>query len=296
MPRKFRAGNSGFYIGKGTHRVGRYWVDDAGVWKSDDCAKDIPPWALLKHLGMVRVDISESQGVFRVVLDVRAACAKAIVEVLDFLDFFRCGRVVDLEFNCDGWVKERWASELEAIFRIEKVMMFQTKKKVDPVMMMSFEDPLMSAASSVIQQGFKAWEECDGNIEHEAIKRFLPRMLIYQRRAKDNQLMALSRGTQAAFNKVLPGWGDGSSAPAFDFEYPSKYYNDRMTEAYDRVLEDGEICFNHIRATMPRPDGEAAWVPYQRLLLPLLLADGSRALGCLSHLSSYNEIPFLESG
>jgi len=301
MQVKFKAGNSGIYLGRGLTRNGVNWVDDCGDWQPEGCLVDaagMPVAAtrgLYFYLGAARVTVSDVCQSIHINACIRSVSLCALGEVLDYLDFFRRGYSVSIEFFWDGWVKENFTSEMEAIHRVERMMRFRSAKPSDSVLMEHFEPPSKPVTSQTIQAGFEAWKKSGGSVEHDAMKYLLPKLMVYQRRDSDGQLMALSRGKEAAYNSVLPEWGDGSKAPGFDYEYPSRYYNERMTEAYGRVFNEGEVCFDHIRATMPQANGEPHWVPYQRLLIPLLLADGSRALGCLSHLSQDNMISFLGS-
>lgn len=45
-------------------------------------------------------------------------------------------------------------------------------------------------------------------------------------------------------------------------------YDDIVARAYSKVLQTQEPNYSHVYAAMVRPDGEVAWIPYQRVVLP----------------------------
>jgi hypothetical protein len=52
-------------------------------------------------------------------------------------------------------------------------------------------------------------------------------------------------------------------------------YDRVVSRAYLDVLRTGRPHYDHIMAAMKRPDGEVAWIPYQRLVMPLKTAQPS---------------------
>jgi hypothetical protein len=45
-------------------------------------------------------------------------------------------------------------------------------------------------------------------------------------------------------------------------------YDRIVSRAYHDVLKSGKPHYDHIIAAMKRPDGELAWIPYQRIVMP----------------------------
>jgi hypothetical protein len=45
-------------------------------------------------------------------------------------------------------------------------------------------------------------------------------------------------------------------------------YDDIVAQAYSKVLSSKKPSYSHVYAAMVRPDGEVAWIPYQRVVLP----------------------------
>ena len=39
-------------------------------------------------------------------------------------------------------------------------------------------------------------------------------------------------------------------------------------QAYAKVIASKQPNYSHVYAAMVRPDGEVAWIPYQRVILP----------------------------
>ncbi|MBT6095607.1 MAG: hypothetical protein HOH04_12050 [Rhodospirillaceae bacterium] len=55
-----------------------------------------------------------------------------------------------------------------------------------------------------------------------------------------------------------------------------------MSNVYKDVVLKFQPRFDHIRACIPRADGEIEWVSYQRLLMPVRTRRERPALVCLS--------------
>jgi hypothetical protein len=300
---KFRARNSGIYLGHGSPRTGVYWVDDQCGWQPVNVMAGAVDMSsntsrgFYFHLGSVRVEISDHIRTIHISWSVRDVNLHALSEVLDFLDFVRRGYAVTLRYFCEGWAEEQCRSEAKAIRAVLKSQKFRKKKVRDSVFVRDMDNLEGKNATSFIKEGLERWHNGRGAVKSEPIAEMMSKFLIYQKREKDGHLMALSSGTDAACHSVFEdGWDKGSAARPYDYAYPSRRYNKLVTESYERILEGGDMWFDHIRAIIPRQGKDPLWVPYQRLLLPLTLPDGSRALGCLCDISPENAIPVLGGG
>lgn len=60
----------------------------------------------------------------------------------------------------------------------------------------------------------------------------------------------------------------------------SQYHADRVTLGIAEVMKTREPLFEHIRARMHIENEEPFWVPYERLLTPYILRDGSPIVVC----------------
>jgi len=274
-------------------RDGVYWVDDAGEWQPvsstmrTDSRLSASSRTRFFQWGAVRVEISDFDRLISISWSVRAVNGCALSEVLDYLDFFRRGYQVALEYYCDGWLRERCVSTAVAIAAINKSQVYRGHRLRDSVFIRSAVlDDDDATTTSDIRQGLNDWQKSRGDIRHEALTSWVPKLLIYQYRDTDGRLMALSRGLDAACHTVLqPGWGAGANARKFDFDYPSKYFNERVTEAYKSVWHSQTPKIEQLCAIIPRPYGQSEWLPYQRLLVPLTLDNGAQALGCFTDVS-----------
>jgi len=297
---KFRARNSGIYLGRDRTRNGVYWVDDAGEWQpfsplaESVVTSEVASRGLFFHMGAVRVEIFELEESIHISWAVRSVNLHTLSEVLDFLDFFRRGYRVILRYYCEGWVQEHYNSEQDAILAIMKSQKFRDRNVSDSVFIRGMDALTTETATPFIQNGLEIWHKGRGAIKSEPIAELLPNLLIYQYRETDGHLMALRSGPAAACRSVFQkGWVDDDGSRPYDYDYPSQRYNELITKSYQRVFDSGEIWFDHIRAIIPRRGEDPHWVSYQRLLFPLLLDDGSQALGCLSDISPENAIPVL---
>jgi hypothetical protein len=73
---------------------------------------------------------------------------------------------------------------------------------------------------------------------------------------------------------------------------PVGSYNDIVNEGYWEVLSTGKPRTDHIMAAFRLPDNQVHWVPYQRLILPSVAAEGQERVAVISEISniSFNVI------
>lgn len=70
--------------------------------------------------------------------------------------------------------------------------------------------------------------------------------------------------------------------------YPARIghtYDQIVSQAYLRVLKDGAPHYDQILAAMQRPDSDAVWYPYQRVILPHRFPDGTRGVSVVAELA-----------
>ena len=116
------------------------------------------------------------------------------------------------------------------------------------------------------------------------------------RPAEDGQLTFVYVGKESPAARVYGSeWAAASEGHEHDGHSPDRDYSSRVCRPYTAVLESGEPRLDHIRALIHRHVGEPLWAPYQRLLAPCKLRDGSPVLVCLSDLTQQIAIPFMNA-
>jgi len=286
---------------------GIWWVDDLGSWNPAD-PKGTEPWSrpsirgTLEHsliayslLGMVKLLVRPSRVAIK--WDLRRVAPESLESVLDYLDDQRAGRKVSLIFFYEGWNAEVWDNEDAAVRRIRQVSAYRDVWLSDHVWVRPTALDRLPRATALLQAGFKTWERSGGRLDlsrHPGWRDIVARLLIYRPGPRDEGLMLVEAGAQADCLKVFdPRWKASARNRAYDYEYPSRRYSDRVAPAYARALETEEPWLDHVRALIPRGEREPAWAPYQRLVLPVRLADGAPAIACLCNLTQDVDIPFL---
>jgi len=63
-------------------------------------------------------------------------------------------------------------------------------------------------------------------------------------------------------------------------------YADRVSEGYRHVLSTGKPRADHVLAAFRLPDNEVHWVPYHRLILPLLKSSKGESVSVISQISA----------
>ena len=293
-------------VGQNGGRHGIWWVDDLGSWnrvdpKSDDNHKKRPFDGSPEHskvafawLGLVKLQIRPTR--VTVKWNVRKVSPESLGSALDFLATQPATRQVRLSFFFDGWNVENYASPAAAIARIRQTDRYREVVLFPGIHLRRQDLGAIGRAAPLIQDCFAAWDRTGGEVDPEQDERWarlMPHLLVCRPRAKDGRLIFASIGDQADCNKVYSkAWLKTATNRPYDFPHPGDF-SDRTAEAYPAVLASGEPRFDHVRSLVPRISRDPIWAPYQRLLLPVRLADGSPAVVNAGKLTQDIDIPFL---
>ncbi len=138
----------------------------------------------------------------------------------------------------------------------------------------SFGVPLM-------QQGAQIWVSSQAQLEHRAMKKLRPYLVVY-RKLRDDWL-CVEIGEKSSYATWL-GWTWAKSAIGSSLQDDAMHTpSDRFViEAYNAVNQNGSIRYDHVHTQLPRKKGEALNpVSYQRLVLACLFPNGQPALATL---------------
>ena len=293
-------------LGGGPQGRGVYWVDDACQWNEFDPAQPNGPrnqnfdgsirYRRIAYgiMRMVRVEFHSETNHVDIRWNVRTVSPDALDAVSDYL-YDVCRQFsVHLHFFIDGWCGERYEDARPAIERIQHLLKFYAIPLVDSFFMKSMDVDRGANMTRLIQQGLDIFRKTKGVLSTSDFEALMPYLLVYKPDAADGHLMIENAGHKSANAKVYGvSWAEQANGTLYDRETPGAYYSQRTSEAYSGVMESDEPRFDHIRAVIDRPDDEAMWASYQRLLFRGYLKNGAPVLVCLCDLTQDIDIPFL---
>lgn len=143
------------------------------------------------------------------------------------------------------------------------------------------QHPIMKVWTSsppLIRRSLQVWVEAQGEIEHDAMERIAPYLVVY-RKFKDDWL-CVRIGEKSNYASWL-GWRWARSAigsPLQDdtMSSPSDQF---VTEAYESALLGGTVRLDHVATYVPKQDeGPPEPISYQRLLMGCNFPDSQPAL------------------
>lgn len=293
------------HLGGGPKGSGVYWVDDAGCWnKSDPNEPHSTDNQVFDHplrnrkiafglMGMARVEISSLNSHVDVRWNVRRANLVTLDAVANFLDMFCTTYTVSLSFHMDAWNHERYNNTATAINRMRRLENYRGLLLIDKVFMKNVALGWNANMTSLIQSGVQALDVSDGDLTHSGIRALLPKMIVYKASERSNEMTIINAGHRSAYASIYgKSWSQTAVGTAYDSETPGVYFSNRVSQSYADVLRTGEPRLDHIRGIINRPDEEALWCCYQRLLFRGTWHDGSPVLVCLSDLTQDLDIPF----
>lgn len=147
----------------------------------------------------------------------------------------------------------------------------------------------------LIKKGLQIWATSQTQLEHRAMKKLRPYLVIY-RKYRDDWL-CVNIGEKSSYATWL-GWAWANSAIGSALqEDPMNTSADRfVAEAYNSVFQDGGIRYDHGYTKLPRKTaGPAKPVSYQRLVFACVFPDGQPAVAVLLARTGRIQIDGLDS-
>ena len=146
------------------------------------------------------------------------------------------------------------------------------------------EHPLIDVwhiSPPLIQEGLKCWVEANGQLEHRAMKKIRPYLILF--REHKDQWLCIEVGDNSSIASWL-GWKWARSAIGtfLDTSEIASKNGRQMTDGYLHAAASGGICYEHICARLPRRTSDKLHpVNYQRLTFSFLLPNYERVLASL---------------
>ncbi len=235
-------------------------------------------------LGMVNVGVGEAR--ISVRWSVNDFDSRSLDAVIAFLMRQSEPKPVLIEYHFGGWEQRMVDSPLEAAAILENAKQLKPTSPIVKPFVRQMDLGEIEAARPLVRRGFRAWQASDARFTMEPEKpwrSFLKRTLVFDQDDRNGRMVYRHLGRDAALIRVKGRtWAEsvlGKSCGRALQETPA---GGVLSDVYDEVMRRFEPRFDHIRACIPRADGEIEWVPYQRLLMPVLTTEGKPALVWLS--------------
>jgi len=145
----------------------------------------------------------------------------------------------------------------------------------------------------VICRAWRAWRYSGNYLENTAMTALRPWRLVY--RKTDDGWILIEVGEKSSYATWLGEKWSKSTIGRLSREDPTGLlYDKAVTSAYEDVYQWGVPRFDHTQACIPRHgDVDFQWVSYQRLILPVKLADGDDVIAVIVVRTNQISIPTL---
>jgi len=265
---------------------GDWWVDESGFAHSGDSVDKTFDTLFLRHLGHIKLSISESR--IAVTWDVGTVSEDSVAHVADWLRS-EPGVPARLKFFYYGWAEETVAGGEPASQRMSDIQALRSVRQIPSTHVQDRGAVAVHSAPTSIRRGFELWYRTGGklgNATHDECSELLPRVIFYRPDQQTGELVFSWVGSRSLSTRVHGrAWSRRAlqSRSSNTVGSESANYVNRISSAYDDVWSSGEPHYACIQTLLsPDDDQEPVWLNYHRLLLRLHLHDGRPALMCLS--------------
>lgn len=249
-----------------------------------------------RQLGLVKALLTPTTVTFR--WDVWYAAPEAIEAMIDFLEIDKQPRRIVLDFFYGGWITETFYVPSAAVNRIRQSSLYRSVELIDTIFVQEQDLSAIETSGDVIRRGFEYFSKVGHLFEvndERTFKSLYSKALVYTSAGCDASFLRLHVGEDAAFARVTNARQSQMAKPQSGVSFrPCDRYSKQVSAAYTEVLNKREPRLHHVRALFRKEGSEPVWVPYQRLLLPSKLSDGTPVFVCLSDITDNIRIPFLQ--
>lgn len=249
--------------------------------------------AAVRLYGMVIISLAGGELSIR--WSVKDADDQSLESAIQFLTIRENLPAVQIEYLYGGW-ERRTAENAPAAAAMLRAT--RRLRAAEPIVRPFVKRMSLSAlpdAQPTLQSGYDAWRKTEGIFSKSVDSpwlRHLDRYLVFSPDPSTKQLVYRYLGSNAALIKVKgQRWAASVVGKSCGRALEGGPSASMLSEGYGEVLDLAVARFDHVRACIPRADGEIEWVPYQRLLLPVRSSTGRPMLLCLSATTPEVSIP-----
>ena len=245
------------------------WVGNGGFLPTVECgAAPEAERHLLERRGLVKVSEDEEGTTLR--WSMFAANWASLIFAAEWVQ--GCAGPVHLQYYSAGWFQERHEHAAQAADRIEHLIEKSDVHLSQTVYIRSAEENSRDVPA-LLRRALRenaADEECSIDCAYDVAM----------------QTFRVARvGRHSTIAKL---WGvNPVSYPCLS----GHSYDRAVSRIYPEVSRSGEPHYDHIYAAMASLRGEVVWVPYQRVVLPLQMGRGGRAVRIVTEVAKVDISP-----
>jgi hypothetical protein len=286
-----------------TPEEGAWWVSGR-TWSRPerDCALPGSSSRVCRDYGIVVCQ--REAGLIVLEWDVERAEEAAVSSVIDFVREHAGDRVI-LRFYMEGWAQEHFCDSERAGRRIarlqgQRALERGTRGTIVEQPLDRFQGTSVSAEPLVVA-ALSAWRDGPGIFpELMSSTRLGHQAVVFERRGPNDPLRYRSVGRRSDFRRLY-GRGCAEAViglePALPTGSASSESESLMSEGYDEALRRASPVYHHGRVNLV-VGSERYWIPFQRLVVPVLHATGQGAHELVYSFAKITDdvlVPFLDA-
>ncbi len=274
------------------------WLDDSGrqlPWQSMGRSPTGRRFALM-HLGMAEFHVQN--GRVKVRWNVARVAFGALSGIAKLIDGCDPRTDVTLEYFWGAWATETGLTPEQALERLFETVAFADVSPFLGTSVAARDVASVRQEGGLIAQTFEQWDRKESiwrdktaNPENRHVGM---RILGFQHDIADETLL-ISHVGKASSAAIVFGvdWADQAVGRPPTRSQPDYEFDERVCDAYDEVMESGDIRVDHVLAYIRRPERDPLWVPYRRLLMRSRDTRGTPTLLSMVEMRPDIDIPFM---
>ena len=275
--------------------AGEWWIDEIGG-SHFACGIDGSFDALyFRHLGLVRVAVFSTKIVIQ--WDIGKVSDVALAAVIERFSGCQLAVPVYLRYFYFGWITEQYSTPQAIIERIDRIQQFRSVELIRSTYIDEHDLSDIKNGTKLVADGYELWERTGGHFDktsQDELSAYIPHLLIFRPMPHDNELVFSYVGSKSTAARVYgPEWASSAHSMISNESLApmNRQYDNRVSAAYQDVLNTGEPRYDHVRALLHLDGSEPFWVSYERLLTFGLIDKGKPAVVCLVNRTQNISIP-----
>ena len=142
---------------------------------------------------------------------------------------------------------------------------------------------IWNLAPLLLKNGFRAWVNSKGQLEHNSFKKIRPYLVVYRKYRDD--WICVEVGEKSSFATWLGlSWAKSTIGCSFNFNPKQTEADNIILLAYEKVAQTGSVWYDHVATSLPRgrdKENKNNSVNYQRIVFSCLFPNGETAVASL---------------